>query len=1033
MRAVPRAALLARSPGDLARHALALRRFGDARRLSAVPGGALAPQGATQLFVRNLPFELSADELRAAFGKVAEVRDVLIPTGGASGLPRGFAFVTMVKVEDHATAQSDMDGTVLLGRQISVTVQQSKAVKPRLPMKPAAPGAWQGASQVERGGAGLHNASLLALPLEDLFSAVEAGDSMSASNYAVCLGRLGGRWNKTNWEVPWSKVGGRAAALVEKCLAHVSTKPQDWGQRQLAQAAYGASRINVPRSGALIRRCAGAAVPLLAEFDQSELADLAFAMAEKTVPDAAAIYVAILAEARKRGKFDAPAPARAAAAEGAVLQGPRHLFSSRDLASLANAFAKTGAADASDLYDAVARRVVSEPESFSAHNLAIVAYSLSQVRYQDGVGAYDAIARAFPNVLEKTNARNITTVVNAFVKAKRPALGLVDVICRLPDASRFNAHEVSMTAWALARMPRESPSIAHTPLFAALAMEAVRRAPEFDRMELANLIWAFAKAGSRSPALFSAMAPHIVNKLPNFISQDLANVAWAYAKAGMLVPELFDALADAAITRLADGKMPDARHVATLAFAFAKLGHSHAKLFEALAREVVARKHDFNAVELANVIWAFERLDDTLTKTDWAQDVFRAVADVITAADLAKLQPGPTAHFIRAFARYPYLEVPRIYDAVALRIADDCSNFAANELADVAWAFAQVPADRDADYAAVFERIAVEFTSMSKAEKCDARGLGLVARAFAKARPPSAGALLDAVAAQIPGRVKRFTPREIAQLTFSFSKLDHHDAPTFYSAVADATASSITEFSAQEMSILAWSLSALKIYAPALFSAIAKEAPSKLQDFAARDLANTLSAFAAFGITGAEFAPAFFRACAPACVEKMPAFSAHDVAVVSRAYATAHIYDAHLFYAIAEQAKMVVNKMSRSELFRMRQVLPWLEAQEPLHPLVALFNTAEVLEHCRKRNVSNVAAASADDTADGRSASADSDGLKTENAYGLDGEDDDDLQLEAPDDDAPDDAPGDDALDNGAPNDEPPAESAPERGHEGTS
>ncbi|KAJ1447655.1 hypothetical protein M885DRAFT_406515, partial [Pelagophyceae sp. CCMP2097] len=134
----------------------------------------------------------------------------------------------------------------------------------------------------------------------------------------------------------------------------------------------------------------------------------------------------------------------------------------------------------------------------------------------------------------------------------------------------------------------------------------------FDRMELANLIWAFAKAGSRSPALFSAMAPHIVNKLPNFISQDLANVAWAYAKAGMLVPELFDALADAAITRLADGKMPDARHVATLAFAFAKLGHSHAKLFEALAREVVARKHDFNAVELANVIWAFERLDDTL-------------------------------------------------------------------------------------------------------------------------------------------------------------------------------------------------------------------------------------------------------------------------------------------------------------------------------------------------------------------------------------------------------------------------------------
>jgi hypothetical protein len=78
-----------------------------------------------------------------------------------------------------------------------------------------------------------------------------------------------------------------------------------------------------------------------------------------------------------------------------------------------------------------------------------------------------------------------------------------------------------------------------------------------------------------------------------------------------------------------------------------------------------------------------------------------------------------------------------------------------------------------------------------------------------------------------------------------------------------------------------------------------------------------------------------------------------------------------------------------------------------------------MLELCCKRNVSNVHAADAGD-GDGRSASADSDGL--DDAYALDGESDDlELEEEAPDDDDdPDDAPDDD-------------DSAPERGREGKS
>lgn len=78
-----------------------------------------------QLFVGNLAFSTTKEELEAAFEKHGKVVEVKIPIDRDSGRVRGFAFVTFeTQAEaEHALA---LDGTELNGRAIRVNVAQEK-------------------------------------------------------------------------------------------------------------------------------------------------------------------------------------------------------------------------------------------------------------------------------------------------------------------------------------------------------------------------------------------------------------------------------------------------------------------------------------------------------------------------------------------------------------------------------------------------------------------------------------------------------------------------------------------------------------------------------------------------------------------------------------------------------------------------------------------------------------------------------------------------------------------------------------------
>jgi cold-inducible RNA-binding protein len=80
----------------------------------------------TNIFVGNLSFQTSQDELQAAFAAYGAVERVSIVTDRDSGQPRGFAFVEMTDSNAAATAISQLNGSDLNGRAMNVNEARPK-------------------------------------------------------------------------------------------------------------------------------------------------------------------------------------------------------------------------------------------------------------------------------------------------------------------------------------------------------------------------------------------------------------------------------------------------------------------------------------------------------------------------------------------------------------------------------------------------------------------------------------------------------------------------------------------------------------------------------------------------------------------------------------------------------------------------------------------------------------------------------------------------------------------------------------------
>jgi RNA recognition motif-containing protein len=80
----------------------------------------------TNIFVGNLSYQTTQDDLYAAFSAYGSVERVNIVTDRETGQSRGFAFVEMTERRDAETAISKLNGTPINGRAINVNEARPK-------------------------------------------------------------------------------------------------------------------------------------------------------------------------------------------------------------------------------------------------------------------------------------------------------------------------------------------------------------------------------------------------------------------------------------------------------------------------------------------------------------------------------------------------------------------------------------------------------------------------------------------------------------------------------------------------------------------------------------------------------------------------------------------------------------------------------------------------------------------------------------------------------------------------------------------
>ena len=74
----------------------------------------------TKLYVGNLAYSVSNDDLNELFSQVGQVQSAVVITDKFSGQSKGFGFVEMTTAEEVANAINQFNETELKGRNIKV-------------------------------------------------------------------------------------------------------------------------------------------------------------------------------------------------------------------------------------------------------------------------------------------------------------------------------------------------------------------------------------------------------------------------------------------------------------------------------------------------------------------------------------------------------------------------------------------------------------------------------------------------------------------------------------------------------------------------------------------------------------------------------------------------------------------------------------------------------------------------------------------------------------------------------------------------
>lgn len=83
------------------------------------------------IYVGNLSFDASEDDVREAFATFGGVESVKLIMDRETGRPRGFAFLSMTDSGEANTAIESLNGSELLGRELRVREATPRPERPR--------------------------------------------------------------------------------------------------------------------------------------------------------------------------------------------------------------------------------------------------------------------------------------------------------------------------------------------------------------------------------------------------------------------------------------------------------------------------------------------------------------------------------------------------------------------------------------------------------------------------------------------------------------------------------------------------------------------------------------------------------------------------------------------------------------------------------------------------------------------------------------------------------------------------------------
>lgn len=72
------------------------------------------------IYVGNLSYRATEEDLRAVFADYGAVKRIVLPTDRETGRMRGFAFVEMAEDAQEDAAITELDGAEWMGRQLRV-------------------------------------------------------------------------------------------------------------------------------------------------------------------------------------------------------------------------------------------------------------------------------------------------------------------------------------------------------------------------------------------------------------------------------------------------------------------------------------------------------------------------------------------------------------------------------------------------------------------------------------------------------------------------------------------------------------------------------------------------------------------------------------------------------------------------------------------------------------------------------------------------------------------------------------------------